>query len=104
MPRHDPVPHRRRPDPGRTERAWAHFKASMRWTALAAVLAICLSLLYLWSTGPVGLHMLLATALGVGLSVLVAGALMGLIFLSDRSGHDEDAAQGDIYDDDDWRR
>jgi hypothetical protein len=77
---------------------------TMRWTALAAVAAIALSLLYLWGTGPVSLHMLIATALGVGLSVLVAGALMGLIFLSDRSGHDEDAALGDSYDDDDRRR
>jgi len=32
-------------------------------------------------------HMLLATALGTGLSVLLAGALMSLFFLSARSGH-----------------
>jgi hypothetical protein len=42
------------------------------------------------SQGP-HLHMLLATALGAGLSVLLAGALMSLVFLSARSGHDAEA-------------
>ena len=37
------------------------------------------------------IHMLIATALGIGLSVLLASALMSLIFLSHRSGHDADA-------------
>jgi len=37
-------------------------------------------------------HMLIATALGAGLSVLLAGALMSLMFLSASSGHDEEAA------------
>lgn len=103
MPRHDPIPPqrpRRLPDSGRAAFAWRQFRKSMRWTMLAAGLMIILSLLWLWSTGPVSLHMLVATALGVGFSVFVAGALMGLLFLSDTSGHDEDAAQGDSYDDD----
>lgn len=38
------------------------------------------------------IHMMIATALGAGLSVLMAAALMTLIFLSSRMGHDEDAA------------
>ena len=38
------------------------------------------------------IHMMIATALGVGLTVLMAIALMTLIFLSNRSGHDERAA------------
>jgi len=36
-------------------------------------------------------HMLVATALGAGLSVLLAGALMSLVFISNSSGHDEQA-------------
>ena len=36
--------------------------------------------------------MLVATALGVGLSVMLGIALMPLIFLSNRLGHDADAA------------
>ena len=34
--------------------------------------------------------MMIATALGAGLSVLLAGALMSLVFLSSGSGHDDD--------------
>jgi hypothetical protein len=40
-------------------------------------------------------HMMIATALGVALSVLLAGALMTLVFLSSRSGHDEQARRVD---------
>ena len=35
---------------------------------------------------------------GVGLTVLVGTGLMGLVFLSSRSGHDEDANRGDHHD------
>jgi hypothetical protein len=34
---------------------------------------------------------MIATALGAGLSVLLAGALMSLAFLSASSGHDDEA-------------
>ena len=37
------------------------------------------------------IHMLIATALGIGLTVLLGTALMTLIFLSNRSGHDAEA-------------
>ena len=37
------------------------------------------------------IHMMIATALGAGLSVLLAGALMSLVFLSNSSGHDDEA-------------
>ena len=49
------------------------------------VAAIAILLVARGSQGP-HIHMLLATALGVGFSVLLAGALMGLVFLSARSG------------------
>ena len=38
------------------------------------------------------IHMLIATALGIGLTVLLGTALMTLVFLSNRSGHDAKAA------------
>jgi hypothetical protein len=37
-------------------------------------------------------HMLIATALGIGLTVLLGTALMILLFPSHHSGHDADAA------------
>ncbi|MDT9600900.1 hypothetical protein [Sphingosinicella rhizophila] len=60
----------------------------------AAAVAVLLALLYLKSTGqPMPLHMIVATIAGVGLSVLLGTGLMGLVFLSNSSGHD-DAASG----------
>ena len=35
------------------------------------------------------IHMIIATAAGVGLSVMLGAALMGLVFLSSGTGHDE---------------
>ena len=96
MPRHDPVPPRRSAaDIERTAAAWARYKALMRWMALAAFVSVLLALIYLKSTGgPVPIHMVIATVAGVGLSVLLGTALMGLVFVSNNSGHDE-AANGD---------
>ena len=39
--------------------------------------------------GPIPFHMALATALGVFFSVFLASLLMGLVFLSAGSGHDD---------------
>ena len=95
MPRHDPIPAARDPRAlERSHRAWIRYKKLMRWMALAAVLAVIAALAFLKATGtPMPLHMVIATSLGVGLSVLLATALMGLLFLSDAGGHD-DAASG----------
>jgi len=38
-------------------------------------------------------HMLIATALGIGLTVLVGTGLMTLVFISNSSGHDEAASK-----------
>jgi hypothetical protein len=98
MPRHDPLPPKRpaaRPhDAERAALAWARYRQTMKWMALAAVVTVLLALIWLKSFGePVPLHMTIATILGVGLSVLVGTGLMGLIFLSDRSGADEEAGR-----------
>jgi hypothetical protein len=98
MPRHDPVPPRRPaappPDREREALAWARYKQMMKWMALAAVVTVLLALIWLKSFGePVPVHMTIATILGVGLSVLVGTGLMGLIFLSSRSGADEEAGR-----------
>jgi hypothetical protein len=45
-------------------------------------------------------HMLIATALGIGLTVLLGTALMTLVFLSSSSGHD-DAAAPDVHEEND---
>jgi RsiW-degrading membrane proteinase PrsW (M82 family) len=100
MPRHDPIPRKGKPDYGRAAAAWARYRTIMRWMALLALVTVLLSLIYLKSSGePVPLHMLIATAAGVGLTVLVGTGLMGLLFVSSRSGHDEEADRGGRDDD-----
>ena len=44
------------------------------------------------------IHMMIATATGMGLAVFIGGALMLLIFYSANSGHDEAAARYDPED------
>jgi hypothetical protein len=101
MPRHDPVPPRRPAASPPEQRelpheqpaiSWARYRQMMKWMALAALVAVLLALIWLKSFGePVPIHMMIATILGVGLSVLVGTGLMGLIFLSSRSGMDDEA-------------
>jgi hypothetical protein len=94
MPRHDPIPPRRDPrDLERAQRAWLHFRRTMRWMVLASVAAALLAIFYLWATGTeMRLHLVIATLAGVFLSVLLGTGLMGLIFVSNSSGADDAAA------------
>jgi uncharacterized membrane protein YjjP (DUF1212 family) len=64
----------------------------MRWLALLSIVIAAIAVLLVASgDDTVHVHMLIATALGVGLSVLLGTGLMTLSFLSARSGHDEQA-------------
>jgi hypothetical protein len=77
-------------DPEYAKFAWARYRRLMKWMVLVAVLAVIASLGALWIyNGPIPIHMMIATIAGVGASVLLAAALMGLVFLSSGSGHDE---------------
>ena len=77
-------------DPHYARFAWARYWRLMRWMGLVALLCVGAALWILHATyGPMPIHMILATILGVGLSVLLCAALMGLVFLSSGSGHDE---------------
>jgi hypothetical protein len=86
----EPVP----PHIDRAAEAWSRYKQMMKWMVLAAAVAVALALLYLKEAGqPLPIHMVIATIAGVGLSVLVGTGLMGLVFLSNRGGHDEAAGK-----------
>lgn len=77
-------------DPAYAAKAWARYRRLLRWMGLASAVCAGLAIWALWHwVGPLPIHMAIATALGVGLSVLMAAALMGLIFLSSGTGHDE---------------
>ena len=84
-PQPDPVPSPRLSTLNR-------FRRIMKWMALFSVVVAAIAVL-LVAQGDEGVHvhMMIATALGAGLTVLLAGALMSLAFLSSSSGHDDQA-------------
>ena len=72
----------------------------MAGVAAVAVAAIVGALDYMQATGtPLRLHFVIALTLGIGLTLLLAGALMGLLFFSARSGHDDTTFDRDDLDD-----
>ncbi|WP_315761906.1 hypothetical protein [Sphingomonas sp. Y38-1Y] len=77
-------------DPDYARLAWGRFRRILGWMALLALACAigALAALYLW-VGTLHLHMAIATFLGMFGTVLMGGALMGLVFLSSGSGHDE---------------
>ena len=85
MPKPDPVPSPRLS-------MMRRFRRIMKWMALVAIAAAAVAV-FLVTQGDEGvhIHMLIATALGVGLTVLLGTALMTLSFLSSSSGHDDEA-------------
>ena len=80
--------------------AWGRYRRLMRGMAFVSLGAVVLALGWLRYTlgDQLTIHMMIATAAGVGLSVLLGAALMGLVFLSSGSGHDE--AIEDPFEDD----
>lgn len=80
--------------------AWTRYRRLMKGMTLVSFGAVLLALGWLrFSMGDaLTIHMIIATAAGVGLSVLLGAALMGLVFLSSGSGHDE--AIEDPFEDD----
>jgi len=70
-------------------RFWLTFRLLALLSMVIAAIAVLLVV-----RGDPGVHvyMMIASALGVGLSVLLGSALMTLAFLSSSSGHDQQAA------------
>lgn len=86
MVKHSPL------DDGDTSKvAWARYRRLMRGMAIVSLIAVVGALGWLRYTmgDALTIHMMIATAAGVGLSVMLGAALMGLVFLSSGSGHDE---------------
>ena len=90
MPSHDPSPPRAEPQPQPFRR---RFVRIMRWgAAFSVAIAALAAALVARGDSELHWHMLIATALGAGLTVMMGIALMSLIFLSNSSGHDDSAA------------
>ena len=88
MPDPDPIPS---PRHSTMRRFWRIF----RLLALLSIIIAAIAVVLVARGDPtLHVHMLIATALGIGLTVLVGTGLMTLVFLSSSSGHDEEAAGG----------
>lgn len=75
------------------QQAKRDFRRIIKWIALAGVLMVIAALVFLRWTGAWSFHAVVATTIGVFLSVLLGCGLFALAFFSDKSGHDEDVSE-----------
>jgi len=62
----------------------------MRWMLAVTITTVIGAVVVLYrQNGLVSIHFYIATALGISLAMLLMSALMGLVFLSHGTGHDE---------------
>lgn len=87
MPHPDPVPS---PRGSMRRRFWRIFRLLVLLSAVIATIAV---VLVTQGEGEIHASLIIATALGVGFTVLLGTSLMTLVFLSADSGHDEAAGE-----------
>jgi hypothetical protein len=77
-------------DPATAAYAWARFRRLM-WLMLGVTVTMVVAAMVLLyrENGFVSVHFYIATALGIGFMMLLMSALMGLVFLSHGTGHDD---------------
>lgn len=77
-------------DPETAAHAWARYRQIMRMLMFVtvAVVLIAVGVLYAFN-GAISVHFYIAVALGISFTMLLTGGLMGLVFLSNGTGHDE---------------
>ena len=77
-------------DPHKAAHAWQRYWRIMRWMFLATVITVVFALTALYfEVGMASVHLYIATALGISVTMLLMSGLMGLVFLSNGTGHDE---------------
>lgn len=90
------------PDPDRNVQERSLLHRFLRIMRIAAAFSLAIAglavALVAWGSKEFHVHMLIATALGAGLTVLLGTALMSLVFLSNNSGHDDAAARSQAKD------
>ena len=86
-------------DPAQAKHAWHRFRRILTRMGVGIVvaLAIMIALLEYW-WGPLSLVAILAAIGGLGGSMLLGCALMGLVFLSSGTGHDEAVEEATAHD------
>lgn len=77
-------------DPETAAHAWARYRRIMRFLMLLTVLTVLIAVTVLFAfNGAISVHFYIAVALGISFTMLLGGGLMGLVFLSNGTGHDE---------------
>lgn len=91
-PSGEPRPDSQRPDGDH----WRRFRRLMLLMLLVALGTAGIAVWKMRADGvPFHLHFMIAMGGGIILALLLAGVLMGLAFLSNRSGHDDAVAESD---------
>lgn len=79
-----------------------HWRRFRRLMALMTVVALATAGFAIWRMRvdgvPFHLHFIIAMGGGIFIALLLAGALMGLAFVSNRSGHDETVGDSELSD------
>lgn len=85
--------------------AWTRFRRILTAMGAAAMAVALLVVAYLWwSSGPLPILFVVLTVAGVWATIMMAAALMGLMFLSSGTGHDhhvEDRISKEVLKDED---
>ena len=77
-------------DPHRAQFAWARYRRLMKFMGAVTLAVVIGSLAMLYRMdGYFSIHFFIATGLGIGAAMMLMAGLMGLVFLSSGSGHDE---------------
>jgi hypothetical protein len=90
-------------DPDYAEFAWGRYFRVMRWMGLVTLTVMAAAAYYLYeAVGLVSIHLYIAAMLGIGFTMMLMAALMGLVFLSSGTGHDEAVDNGLEQHVEDW--
>ena len=79
-------------EPGQRTNAehWRWFRRLMVWMFAFSLAVVAVAVTWLVRTGtPMHLHFLIAMGLGITLSLMLGAGLMGLVFVSARTGMDD---------------
>ncbi len=87
-------------DPETAAYAWARYRRLMRFMLAITTLTVGFAFAVLYrENGMASAHLYIAAAVGIGFSMLLMSALMGLVFLSSGTGHDDTIANPPPEDD-----
>jgi len=77
-------------DPRYASFAWGRYKRLMAWLFGLALLITAAALAFFYfQHGFISIHFYIATAGAILATIMLTGSLMGLVFLSSGTGHDE---------------